>query len=55
MKVEKITPWVPVLIMAGYFIFLIGTWAMMSRQIAEQHSTLQVPQPVPEGVKKDDG
>lgn len=26
MKLEKITPWIPLLIAAGYFLFLIKTW-----------------------------
>lgn len=40
---RKIGPWVPLLIAAGYFIFLISTWAMMSRQMA---LFLKMPEPI---------
>jgi hypothetical protein len=26
MKIEKLTPWLPLLIAAGYFLFLVATW-----------------------------
>jgi hypothetical protein len=32
---KKIGPWIPLMIAAGYFIFLIATWAKMSQQIGQ--------------------
>lgn len=26
MKIEKLTPWLPLAIVAGYFLFLVATW-----------------------------
>lgn len=26
MKIEKLTPWIPLIIAAGYFLFLVATW-----------------------------
>jgi hypothetical protein len=48
---KKIGPWIPLLIAAGYFIFLIATWAKMSQQMAVQ---LKTP-PVKEAKTDDTG
>lgn len=29
MNIEKLTPWIPLLIAAGYFVFLIATYVKM--------------------------
>ena len=31
MKIEKLTPWIPLMIAAGYFLFLAATWANFIR------------------------
>ena len=40
---KKIGPWIPLLIAAGYFIFLIATWAKMSQTWAIQMKHIQEP------------
>jgi hypothetical protein len=38
---RKISPWVPLLIAAGYFLFLVATWAKMSQTWAAQVNRLK--------------
>lgn len=30
---KKITPWIPLMIAAGYFLFLVGSWHVMTANL----------------------
>lgn len=45
MNPEKILPWIPLLIAAGYFVFLIATYIKMIPAIQRISSTPPVTEP----------